>query len=103
MLIVHMLHCTDVGITAMPHYSGVITGTCGWSADASHLTAPRVPVGGRVIRVIGNSGGRGPEPATSSGQGRHKPAAMFAGHPASSCCWIRSSESERYLWWPPAE
>jgi len=56
MLIVHMLHCTDVGITAMPHYSGVITGTCGWSADASHLTAPRVPVGGRVIRVIGNSG-----------------------------------------------
>ena len=30
MLIVHMLRGAHVGITAMPHYSGVITGTCGY-------------------------------------------------------------------------
>ena len=107
MLIVHMRHCTDVGITAMRHYSGVITGTVDtsprrrarcvlprrvrsarsrlasdnvvaplaarshsvirfdrhradraqmpvdteWSADASHLTAPRVPYVGRAVRL----------------------------------------------------
>ena len=66
MLIVHMLHCTDVGITAMPHYSGVITGTCGWSADASHLTAPRVPV--MVIPSPGELGqGNRSRPATVVG------------------------------------
>jgi len=33
-LIVHVLHCIDIGIIAMPHYSGVMAGTCGCTTPA---------------------------------------------------------------------